>query len=91
MLRGTCRRGPKEGTGNHTRHNVGWTLGEPFDEKMKRLVATLSEQQAEAARRKAAIAAEEPCGATFSKSTVSAPRGRRGAEREEEAKLIAVS
>src|SRR5690606_18821542 len=31
--------------------------GEPFDEKMKRLVATLREQQAEAARLDAAIAA----------------------------------
>ncbi len=31
--------------------------GEPFDEKMKRLVATLQEQQAEAAKLDAAIAA----------------------------------
>ena len=31
--------------------------GEPFDEKMKRLVATLREQQAEAAKLDSAIAA----------------------------------
>ena len=48
-----CLRTP----GRHAGAEAAEDDGEPFEEKMKRLVATLREQQAEAVKHDAAIAA----------------------------------